>query len=55
MNMKRILNTALPLGISFSLGLLSPLAYADGLLAVNNPAKNGTQTLAYAAADACCV
>ncbi len=51
MTMKIIRNTALPLGISFGLSLLSPLAYADGLLAVNNPAKNGTQTLAYAEAD----
>jgi hypothetical protein len=46
--MKRTWNTALALG----LGVLSPYACADGLLAVDNPAKNGAATGAYATVEA---
>lgn len=49
--MKKIWNTALPLCIRLGLGILSPLVHAEGLLAVNNPAKNGLETGAYASAE----
>jgi hypothetical protein len=46
--MKKTLNTALALGF----GVLAPWASADGLLAVDNPANNGTATSAYAVLEA---
>lgn len=46
--MKEIRKPSLALGIA----LCAPLAWADGLLALDNPAKNGAATAAYAGAEA---
>lgn len=46
--MKKFGNRALALGIA----MCSPLAGADGLLALDNPARNGAATAAYAGAEA---